>query len=85
MQQVENTKYEIGNKKFAKSYVHLKDGVIVYTENDVDYIKEKMASDETKIWLDIAAILQEEVYPFNKEDILNYGEVLEARKTEECL
>lgn len=66
---------ERGNKNFATSYVILKNGVKVYTENTIDYIKERMKSEDEKVWLDIAAIVTEHVEPFDKKDIIEYGKV----------
>lgn len=67
---------EIGNKQLADSYVHLRNEAIIYTENSVEYIKEQMKTQGDKIWLDIAAILREDVIPIYKEEIINYGEVI---------
>lgn len=67
---------EIGNKQLANSYVHLRNEAIIYTENSVEYIEDQMETQEDRIWLDIAAILREDVIPIYKEEIINYGEVL---------
>lgn len=66
---------ERGNENFATSYVILKSGVKIYTENTIEYIEERMKSEDEKIWLDIAAIVTEHVEPFDKKDIIKYGEV----------
>lgn len=59
----------------ASSYVILKNGETIYTENSVDYIRERMNSGEKLIWLDIATIISEKVTPFNRDDIVDFGEI----------
>ena len=59
----------------ASSYVILKNGETIYTENSVDYIRERMNAGEKLMWLDIATIISEKVTPFNKDDIIDFGEI----------
>ena len=73
---MENIKKEFGFKAFANSKIVLKNGAILYVEDPIETIEERMKDKNKTIHLTVAAIVRDVFRIIEKESIARFVKVI---------